>query len=162
MHRAVEHPRGGHVVDVELVAHRQVGGLVASGARADPAHDFNCSSVGADHPVGPGGQHVNRVEDLQIAGAAAQVGAEVAGGLLAGEAGALVVDQGLDPHHYPRRAEAALHGTGCAEGGCVAVALLVAESFGGEDLRTLDLLQGDLAGNPGLAVEKHGAAAALS
>ena len=162
MHRAVEHSRRGHVVDVELVAHCQLGGLVAGGAGSHAPDDLDRGAVGSGQPVGAGGQHVDRVEDLQIARAAAQVGAEMAGGLLAGEAGALVVDQGLDPHHYPRGAEATLHRSGGPECGRVAMALLVAEALGRDDLRALSLLERDLARHPGLAVEEHRAAAALA
>ena len=44
VHRAVEHSRRRHVVDVELVAQRQVGGLVAGGARSD-AHGRSSTAV---------------------------------------------------------------------------------------------------------------------
>ena len=160
VHRTVEHPRRGHVVDVELVAQRQLSRLVAGGAGSHSLGDLHRG--GADHSVGAGGQHLHRVEDLEVPGAAAQVGAEMAGRLLAGEVGAVALDQRLDPHDDPRRAEAALHCAGRAEGGCVAVALLGTEALGGDDLRSLGFAQGDLACHPGLAVEQHRAASALA
>ena len=159
MHGAVEHAGSRHVVYVELVAHGQVGGLVTGGARADAAGELHWSAV---QPVGPCCEHLHRFENLEIAGAAAEMGAEVPGRLVAAESGAVAVDERLGPHHDARSAEAALHRAGRAEGGGVAVALLGTQPLRSDDLGALGFAERNLTCHPGFAVEQHGAAPALS
>ena len=76
---AVEHARHEHVVDVVLVAESQLGRLVASGARADATGYLDLGSVDAVPALG---QKLDRVEDLQVSGASAQVSSEVTGRLV--------------------------------------------------------------------------------
>ena len=73
-------------------------------------------------------QHLDGVEDLAVARAPAKVRAEVAGGLVAREGRALLVDERLHPHEDPRRAEAALQGSGGGEAGSEALPLRPARS----------------------------------
>ena len=54
------------------------------------------------------GDGLDGVEDLHVAGAAAEVGAEVAGRVVPGEVGALLVDSALARITMPGRAEPAL------------------------------------------------------
>ena len=56
----------------------------------------------------PSREQLDRIQDLHVAGAAAQVGAEMARRVLASEVGALLRDQRLRAHHDAGRAEAAL------------------------------------------------------
>ena len=79
------------------------------------------------------GQRLDRVEDLHVAGAAAEVGAEVAGGVVAGQRRALLVDQRLGPHDDAGGAEAALQGAAGGERVGVAAALVLVEAFEGDD-----------------------------
>ena len=156
--RSVQQARDLHVVDEELVAQGEFAGLVA-GRPGPDAPDGLQRRPG--QPVGPGGQHLHRVEDLEVAGAAAQVGPQVAGGLLPGEVGAVPVDQGLGPHDDAGDAEPALHRPGRPEGGGEALPLVAREPLGGDHRGPGRLLQRDLAGHPGLAVDQHCAGPAL-
>ena len=64
----------------------------------------------------PPRDHLDGVEDFHIPRAAAEVGAQMPGHLLAGQGRALLVDLGLGPHHDPRDAEAALQPAARREG----------------------------------------------
>ena len=79
------------------------------------------------------GQILHGVEDLDVAGAAAEVAAEVARGLLAAQVGALAVDEGLGPHQDAGDAEAALQGAVVGEDAGVAVPLGGVEALQGHD-----------------------------
>ena len=95
----VEQAGDPHVVDVVLVAERQLAGLVPAVAAADAPRrpgvavgPLGGPPVGRgrggrprDRDLGARGQQVDRVEDGVVAGAAAQVAAEVAGRLVAGQ-----------------------------------------------------------------------------
>ena len=83
--------------------------LVLGAARADAAGK-GC----VDHPVLRDG--LDRVEHLDVAGAAAQVGAEVAGHVVALQRGALLVDLRLGPHDDAGDAEPALQAAARGEG----------------------------------------------
>ncbi len=107
------------------------------------------------------GQGFDGVEDLHVAGAPAQVGAEMAGGVAAGHRRALLVDQALGPQHDAGDAEPALEGAPLGEGAGVAGPFVVAQAFEGGDLLGLGAGQRHLAGHDRLAIQQHGAAAAL-
>ena len=87
----VQHAGDPHVVDVVLVAQRELAGLVLAVAAADAPGRSGRRPGGvtaSGHGTGtssPVGQQVDGVEDRVVAGAPAQVAAEVAGGLVAGE-----------------------------------------------------------------------------
>src|SRR5204862_3272653 len=100
--------------------------------------------------------------DRDVAGAAAQVGAEVAGGGVAVEAGPLLLEQGGHPHEDAGGAEAALEGAGGGEGVRQAGPLVVGEALQGGDRRPLHPGEGEVAADDRLAVDEHGATAALA
>ncbi len=109
-HRPVQHAGRAQVVDVGLVAEREVEALIAASARADAAERFERDRLAL-------GEQFDRVEDLHVARATAQVRAEVAGRGVAVEVGALLLEQRRDPHEDPRGAEAALQRAGRRERG---------------------------------------------
>ena len=80
-HRGVQAALGDHVVDVGAEAAGQVGGLVADAPGADDAGLLQGGFLAV-------GQVLHGVEDLDVAGAAAEVAAEVARGLLTAQVGA--------------------------------------------------------------------------
>ena len=157
LERGVEHAVDPDVVDVAAVAEGELVGLVLHPGGADAA-------LGEGHGHLVGDERLDGVEDLHVPGAAAQVGAEVAGRLVAGERalGGGLVEQGLGAHEDARGAEAALQGAGGGEGVGEAVALVVAEPLEGGDRPARDPLEAGLARDLGLAVDEHGAATALA
>ena len=108
------------------------------------------------------GDGLDRVEDLDVAGAAAEVGAEVGRHLLAGEVGALLVDLGLGPHHDAGDAEPALQPAARGEGVGEGLALGLVDTFERDDRLPGDLVEVVLARHDGLAVDQHRAAPALT
>ncbi len=103
------------------------------------------------------------VDDLHIAGAAADVVADGEGGLLAG-GGGVCVQQSLGGDDHAGDAEAALHGAGLAEGEGVYLLFPVAEPLHSENALALQLVRLGDAGFGGLAVYEHmtGTAGALA
>ena len=151
----VQHAGEPQVVDESPVAEGQLPGLVADAGGADPSDRLHLRN----HPVG---DVVDGVEDRQVAGAAAQVPAQVAGHLLPGEGVAFAVDEGLGSEEDPRGAEPALEGTVGGEGVGVQGPFGLVEAFEGEDLGSLHLGEGSLAADPGLPVDDDGAGATLA
>ena len=143
------------VVDERPVSQAQLGGLVLDAAAADTA-------TGHSHRHLVPGQRLDGVEDLDVAGAAAEVGAEVAGDIVTCEGTALPVDLRLGPHQDARRAEPALEGAVGGEGRRIPVPLRRVESLEGHARCPLGLLHRRLARDACLPVEQDGAAAALS
>ena len=108
------------------------------------------------------GERLDRVEDLHVTRAAAQMSTEMATGLLLGQRLALLVDQRLRSHDDAGGAEAALQSAAGGEGVGVAIHLT-----GVEPLDRVDRLPGDpverhRARHDGLAVDEHGAAPTLA
>ena len=130
--RGVEQPGHAEVVDVAPIAQREGRRLVPGAARADAARLLG-------HQLLAGGDGLDGVEDLHVAGAAAEVGAEVAGHVLAGEVGTLLVDLGLGPHDDAGDAEAALQAAAGRERVGVAGPLVGVEALQGDDGPALDL-----------------------
>jgi hypothetical protein len=108
------------------------------------------------------GQLVDRVEDLDVARAAAEVGPQVAGCVVAREARSLLVEQGLGAHDDAGRAEPALQRAAGRERVGEAGALGLVEPFERDDRLALGPLHRHLAAHHRLAVEQHRAAAALA
>ena len=88
--------------------------------------------------------------------------AEIAGGLVAGEPGALLVDERFHPHEDAGRTEATLQGTGGGKGGREALPLARVEPLQSRDRPSRHLLERDLAAHRRLAVDEHRAASALA
>ena len=87
----VQHARDPHVVDVVAVAERQLTRLVLRTGRANASTECRLERLAL-------GDRLDGVEDLDVAGAAAQVGARC-GAIPPVEVGALLVDLGLGAHH---------------------------------------------------------------
>ena len=99
------------------------------------------------------------VDDLHIAGAAADIVADGKGRLLPA-GGGIHVQQALSAHDHARDAEAALHRPGHAEGVCIDVPLKVRQALHSDDVLALQLIRLGNAGLCGLAVDQDGAGAA--
>ena len=110
------------VVDVGLVAEREVGALVARPARTDAARRLDLRRFAAR-------QQLDGVENLDVAGAPAQVRAEMAGRVTSRKAAPFAIEQRLRAHHDSRRAETALERATGPERPCEAIAALRWQSF---------------------------------
>ena len=154
-HRTVQEARWRHVVDVGPGSQGQRFGFVLDTTRADP--------LGTDRNGHlAGGQILDGVEDLDIAGAAAQVTPEEPGRILTLQVGALLVDHRLRAHHDARRAETALQCSVGGEGCGHRRRFGRIETLGGQHLGTVDLGHRRLTGDPGLAVDDDRTASALT
>ena len=151
----VQQALGADVVDVGPVAQGQLPGLVLDAPAAHPAGHLGGRGLAL-------GQGFHRVQDLGVAGAATQMAAQVAGGLLAGQLRSLAVHQRLGADENAGGAETALEGAAGGEHVGHAGPLLVGNPFQGHHLGAFRTLQRGLAGHPGPAVHQHRAAAALA
>ena len=97
----VQQAVGRHVVDERAVAEAQLGGLDLHPAGPD-------ATQGQGHRYLARGQRPHGVQDLHVAGAPAEVGAQVPGRIVAGQGLALPVHQRLGAQEDARRAESAL------------------------------------------------------
>ena len=150
----VEHAGHAEVVDVAAVAESQLLRFVLRSGLADAGAEGDVERLALGH-------RLDGVEDLDVSGAAAQVGAEVRRHGVAVEVGALLVDLRLRPHDDAGDAEATLQPAAGGEGAGVAVALGVVEPFQRRDVASGDLVERLCAADDRLAVDEHGAAAAL-
>ena len=150
----VEHPGHAEVVDVAAVAERQLLGLVLGAGLTDAAAEGDLERLAL-------GDRLDGVEDLDVAGAAAQVGAEMRRHGVPVEVGALLVDLRLGAHHDAGDAEAALQPATGGEGARRTVALGVVEALQRRDVLAGDLVERLRAADDRLAVDEHGAAATL-
>ena len=153
--RGVQHPGHPEVVDVATVAQRQLGRLVLGARRADRGAERRLERLAL-------GDRLDGVEDLDVAGAPAQVGAEVRGHRRPVEVGALLVDLRLGAHDDARDAEPALQPAARGEGLGEPLALVGVDALQRDDLLAGDLLQAEVAADDRLAVDHHRAAAALA
>ena len=153
--RGVEHAGHADVVDVPAVAERQLGRLVLGARRTDRTAQRGLERLALGHGL-------DGVEDLDVAGAPTQVGAEVRGHRPAVEVGALLVDLRLGPHDDAGDAEPALQPTAGGERIGEALPLVGVDALERHDLLAGDLLQPEVAADDGLAVDHHRAAAALA
>ena len=167
-----EHPRPGmlgaqggahqHSVDLDVVgilavAQDLFGHIHPVGPLAH-AGDRRRLEVPAVLPDQPGGQ-LDGVDDLLIAGAAADIVADGEGDLVPGGIG-IAVDEGLAAQDHAGDAEAALYRAGLAKGIDIDLTLPLTQSFDREDL--LSLKFGDLldAGLDGGSIHQNGTGAA--
>ena len=157
-HRAVQHARHRHVVDVLAIAERQRLRFVLGHARADLPRPVRLGKRAAAQHAG---RQLDRVDDLDVAGAAAQVRAQALRDLLARRRRRLV-DDVLGPHHDPGDAEPALHAAGERERLGEDLALALVDALERDHAAPHRLLGGKRARHLGLPVDQHGAAAALT
>ena len=131
---SVKHAGNPDVVDVVAVTERELDTLVPD-------------ATGPDAPARHGKRHLaasqnfHRVEDLAVTGATAQMRPEIAGGLVAGEPRALLVDERFDPHKDAGRAETALQGASGGKGGREALPLARVETLQSRDRPSCHLLE---------------------
>jgi len=107
------------------------------------------------------GEQLDGVDDLLVAGAAAEVGSHVGGDLRASGAG-VALQKGVCPDGQSRRAEAALDGAASNEAIGDLLAVDLGETFERGDAFAGDLRGFDRAGEAGLVVDEDGAGAALT
>ena len=151
----MQQTRGDHVIDEGTFAHGELVRFVLDAAATD-APRLN------DYRDFTGGDVFDRVEDFDVAGATAQMGAKQGSGVLAGEIGALLVDHCLGAHDDARGAETALQRA--VRGKCCRhrVSLGAIHTFEGEHFGASRFLQRRLTGNTGLAIHHDRATAALT
>ena len=141
------------------LAERELGALVAPQRFADAAVlDDRRKRAAAELRLL---DELDRVDDLDVAGAAAEVPVDQPGDLGAGQPLALV-GHPFDPEDEARRAEPALQACGRLESVGVEAALVVGNAFEGDDRTALDLLGAHGAGELRLTVEQDQAGAALA
>jgi hypothetical protein len=126
LHRGVQQPGEPDVVDVAARPERQFARLVLVPALADAHRQLA-------HELLALGESIDRVEDLDVPGASAQVRTEEARRIVAFEVGTLLVDERLGPHDDARRAEPALQCAGGREHVGVALRLGGLEPLDGGD-----------------------------
>ncbi len=162
--RGVQHAGQPDVVDIGLVAEHELIALVADAATADAPLDGRRRRRRETGRLRHGAvrQRLDGVEDLDVPRAAAQVGAEMAGRVLAGEIRPLLVDEALCSQHDAGDAEPALEGSAFGEGLGVATALILRHALQGDHVLPLGAAERHLARHDGLAVEQDGAAPALA
>ena len=153
--RPVEEALGPDVVHVAPFTEGEFDALVLRSGLADPIGQGRRRDVA-------GGEYLDRLEDLRVAGAAAEVPAEATGGGLVVEIGALLVDQGFGTHQDTGRAEPALECTGGSEGVGQSSSLCLLETLEGRDGLAFHLLHRDETTLYCLAVNEDGARPALA
>ncbi len=147
-----------HVGHVGPGAEGLVEALVAGERLSDPA----VSDRLRHRAAAPGPRHqLHRLDDLRVAGAAAEVAVDGAGDLVAARAG-LPVEEVLGAQRDPGDAEAALHAPGRGERLRNHLALARGEAFEGQYLVALGPLRFHRAGHEGATVDQSQAAAALA
>ncbi len=155
--RAVEHAGQEDVGHVAVAAEDEVAGMVLGVARAHAAVGLRRRHFLflAD---GLGGAF-DGVDDLLVAGAPAEVGRQRLGDLVTCRLGVLV-DQGIGLDHHAGDAEAALHAPLTDKGVGKDVLAVFAQPFDSRYAAAGAALHGRNAGQNGLAIQVHGAAAA--
>ena len=157
MHGAVQQTLGTHVVDEVALSEGQLVRLILDPAGADPAGTHR-------HRHLISGERLDRVEDLDVSGAPAEMSAEQTGSAVTGDRLAVggLVEHGLGAHDDARGAEPALEGAVGGEGGSHAIPLGGVDTLERHDRCSLDPFEGGLARDPRLAVDEHSAAPALT
>ena len=171
--RPVEHPRDGHIGDERLLAERHLPGAdpvgpgahaAAPGAGEPPAADADAPRHDLEAPGRPrwpfappdGRDLLDRVDHLDVAGAAAEVAGQGPGDLVAGRR-RLAGQEPLGLHHDPRRAEPALAGARRDERVGPGGPRLIRQPFERDHLAAGDALGVAGAGDHGPAVHEDGA-----
>jgi hypothetical protein len=151
----VQHAGDAHVVDVVAIAQRQSLGLVLRPTSANLARQRRT----AGRALGNG---VDGVKHLHVAGAPAQVRAQVARHVGALQVCTLLVDLCLGAHDDAGDAETALQSAACSEGVGERLALVGRNTFEREHVLAGHLVERLLTADDGLAVDVYGAATALA
>ena len=155
---AVQQGRPRHVVDVQPIAHDELGRLIPHERRADAARvrprRHRLAAPGSGHQL-------DGVDDLDVAGAPAKVDVDGARDFRAGGRG-IAFDEVNRSERDARNAEAALHGGGGRERGRDEIAVGGGDAFEREDGLAGGLVGRNGAGDFRLSVDERQAAAALS
>ena len=153
---AAEHSRRGHVAHERLVAQRELRALVAGAPRADTAARIR---HGERLAAPSGADQLHRVDDLDVAGAPAEVAEQSVFDLVARRARVLREER-LALEHDPRRAEPALRRAGGNEAVGPEAPGLVGEPFVRDDVLALDPCRLLRTRDDRVAVDDHRACAA--
>jgi hypothetical protein len=153
--RGVQHAGHGHVVDVVAVAQCQFAGFVLRAGTSDAGGQCRFELFAL-------GNGVDGFEDLDVAGAPAQVSTEMAGHVGRIEFGTLLVDLRLGAHDDAGNAEPALQSATRRERVGEGLTFGCRHSFQGHHRSSSGLGEGLLAADDGLAVDVHRATSALA
>ena len=153
--RGVQHSGDPDVVDVVPLAHRQWCRFVLRAGTSDRGGEGRLERLAV-------GNRFDRVEDLHVPGATAQMGTEVRGHARLRQRRALLVDLGLGPHHDAGDAESALETTAGGERVGEALTLRFVDTLERDDRLALGLGDVVLTRHDRLAVDHHRATAALA
>ena len=152
---AVEHPRLAEVGDERLVAEGELVRAVAQSSRSPTPSPRLRQRLAAPRAR----RELHRVDDLHVAGAAAEIAEQRVGDLLSRRHG-ILREERLRLHHDPRRAEAALRRTGDGEGVGPELPRLGREPLLRDDVLSLRAGRLLCARDDGTAVDEDGARAA--
>ncbi len=153
--RGVQQARDADVVDVVALAEGQWCRFVLRAGSADSGSELRIERRAVC-------DRIDGVEDLHVAGAAAEVGTEVRCHPLLGERITLLVDLRLRSHHDARDAEPTLQAAACRERVGEALALGLVDAFERGHRRAGDLRQVALTRHDRLAIDEHRATTALA
>jgi len=152
---ALEQTLGPDIVHVAAVTESQLDAFVLRPRISDSDRRSRGDDV-------VGNQQVDRLEDLRVPGAAAQVRSKPALDGLLVEVASLLIHERLGADEDSGRAEAALESAGRGEGIGEAISFFNLESLEGRDGLAFSLLHGDEAALDRLAIEQDRARPALS
>ena len=151
----VQHSRDPHVIDVGTPPDGEIASLVLDAGASDAARKLYVH-------FGACGEELDRIENLHVARAAAEVRSEKAGRFGTGDARASRVEERLRPHDDSRSAEAALERSLRGEGVGEAIELLRVDALEGLDLLACGGVQRLRAARDGSSLDQDRAAAALA
>ena len=154
--RTVQHSGNPEIVDEATVAEGELCGLVLDSAGADAVRGRRFGDLVA------GRQQLDRLDDLGVAGAPTEVGAQPSLDRRSVEIAALLIDQCLGPNEDARCGEAALKRSFGGEGPGEAPPIVFVEPLEGHDLLAIGLLHRDQTRLDRLAIHQNRATAALS
>ena len=155
LERAVQHAGRFHVVDKRTPADGELAALIFNAGRSYAARKLYRDVVAFR-------ERFDRVEDFDVAGAAAEMGSEEACSLVPLESVAFHIDERFRAHDDPRGAGAALEGAASSESARVAIELFRGQAFEGLDVFAFHRGQGLRAARDGTPVHEHEAASALT
>ena len=158
-HGAVQHPGHGEVVDVLAIAERQLLRLVLGQRCADLPRPITVGQCGGARQHLRG--QLDRVDDLDVAGAATQVRPEALRDLGACRQRRLLENM-MRAHNNAGDAEAALHGRRDGECAREYAARAFVDAFERDDAASRRLVGGHRTRHLRLAIDEHGTAAALA
>ena len=157
-HGPVEHVLHRHVVDERLLAERELEGFVLRRPGADPPRVVEAWNRAARKDASG---LLDRVDDLHVAGATAEVAGESLGDLVA-RGGRVLLEEVLRFDDDAGRAESTLGCPGCCERKGERLSIVVGQTLEGDDLLAGEARRGGRARHPCLAVDDDRARSAVT